>query len=325
MTDPRKIEAFSASRARLMSVGKAMVNDMTAGTVCARLDMQGVRSILLKGPTIATWLYEPGERPYEDVDIIVDPSRRPEAERVLIDLGFKSAPWPLHELERPVNLPWAKASGEVVDLHVSLPFLEHFRPQAIFEELFAASEERSIGGWNVRVLREPARLFHVALHALAHGSLERKPQEDLSRALEQIPRQTWEEAANFARRLDIEVFSEGLRMDPQGRLLADELGLPSTPSFRTRLGRSLTESSAESIWFALGLQWLQGLTWRQRLSLGVRKVFPAPDYLRARSKVATRGVTGLILAYAMRPLRLIRLAIPGVWAYVKNRKALPGE
>jgi hypothetical protein len=62
----------------------------TAEAVQALRD-QGVRAILIKGPTIAQWLYDdPADRPYQDIDLMVAPDRYGTAEEILGGLGYRT-------------------------------------------------------------------------------------------------------------------------------------------------------------------------------------------------------------------------------------------
>ena len=65
-----------------------------------------VRSLLLKGPAFAQWLYdEPRERTYGDLDLLVDPDQFDEAVRGLVALNFEplAASW-THPAKVPRSL-----------------------------------------------------------------------------------------------------------------------------------------------------------------------------------------------------------------------------
>src|SRR3954454_17478846 len=48
----------------------------------------GIPTLHIKGPTVALWLYDEGERPWGDVDVLVAPSRIQEALDTLLAAGF---------------------------------------------------------------------------------------------------------------------------------------------------------------------------------------------------------------------------------------------
>src|SRR4051812_22589244 len=52
------------------------------------LRLADIPCLHIKGPTVATWLYDEGERLWGDVDILVAPSRMDDALEVLIDAGL---------------------------------------------------------------------------------------------------------------------------------------------------------------------------------------------------------------------------------------------
>ena len=48
----------------------------------------GIPALHIKGPTVALWLYDEGERVWGDVDILVPPSQIEDALEVLLCAGF---------------------------------------------------------------------------------------------------------------------------------------------------------------------------------------------------------------------------------------------
>ena len=63
--------------------------DMVTAQVVSALDKQGVRSIVLKGPSIRRLLYADGaERSYIDSDLLVAPDCVSAARKVLREFGF---------------------------------------------------------------------------------------------------------------------------------------------------------------------------------------------------------------------------------------------
>jgi hypothetical protein len=65
---------LSESRA-LRLTAHALARDVATAEVVEALRAAGVRSIVLKGPSIARWLYADGQpRPYGDTDLLVSPA-----------------------------------------------------------------------------------------------------------------------------------------------------------------------------------------------------------------------------------------------------------
>src|SRR3954454_20516163 len=111
----------------------AMVDRLTAEVVNA-FTHAGIRPLLLKGPAIATWLYDRGEvRPYGDSDLMVAPDRHGEAVAVLHRMGFSSELEPLAHprMESGGSEPWVRGSHHL-DLHTTLQGLSA-QPEVIWE------------------------------------------------------------------------------------------------------------------------------------------------------------------------------------------------
>jgi hypothetical protein len=103
----------------------------------------GIPTILLKGPSIARWLYPSGGRTYIDTDLLV-PAR---------DLG-------LHR-----NLPMLRAPDEF-----------------LWESLSAETETLLIGDVELPALGRTALALHVVVHAVQHR-FQGHTNEDLRRAI----------------------------------------------------------------------------------------------------------------------------------------------
>jgi Uncharacterised nucleotidyltransferase len=75
----------------LLAIARSLYVDVVTADVTKELRARGVRSILLKGPAVAGWLYRDGTpRPYADTDLLIAPSNLAAAKVVLEDLGFES-------------------------------------------------------------------------------------------------------------------------------------------------------------------------------------------------------------------------------------------
>src|SRR3954454_817802 len=68
-------EVIAESRAVVLTA-HALGRDLATAEAVEALRGVGVRSIVLKGPSIARWLYDDGSpRPYGDSDLLVSPER----------------------------------------------------------------------------------------------------------------------------------------------------------------------------------------------------------------------------------------------------------
>ena len=100
----------------------ALAMDQVAARVVLRFREAGVRSILLKGPALAGWLYADGSpRAYLDCDLLVAVDDFALAEATLQQLGFEQG---VDEQDPPGwQLPaheWQQPNGAKVDLHRTL-------------------------------------------------------------------------------------------------------------------------------------------------------------------------------------------------------------
>ncbi len=296
-------DGSEAAERRLLPTARTLALDSFAAEVGEAFEAAGVRYVLLKGPTVAQWLYRPDEvRGYLDVDVLGHPADLDRARGVLatkgLELSFLEAALP--HGRRPHAEAWVNPqSGLSVDLHETLPGVA-VDPSAAWLILTERKDLIEVAGLPLTQLAEPARTLVVALHAAHHGVDDEQALADLARALDRVERPTWRLAADLADRLRAAAaFAAGLRLLASGRELADALELPTTRSIET----ILRAGSAPEL--SLSLDWLvQTRGFRPRAVLILRKLAPPHEVLMARSRLAQRGRWGLALAYAIQPLHL---------------------
>jgi len=288
-----------------LAVARSLLADATTYEVTTAFRRANIRSILLKGPTIATWLYEHvSMRPYVDSDLMIAVGDLDRAEEVLAALGFEQEPISASTRfdDIPHGLPWHAHNwvrwrdGAGLDLHRTL-IGAAAEPEEVWRVLSAQTVGMQIGDLEVEALPEPARAVHVALHAAQDGGL-RKPLQDLERAIDRLPIEGWEQAARLAERLDAApAFAAGLRLLRAGERLASQLGLPAEAPLSVRLRASGAPHSA------LSLEWLTRIHGiRSKALYAFQKAFPPKAYMRAWSPLTERG---LAAAYVHRVLWLI--------------------
>jgi Uncharacterised nucleotidyltransferase len=294
-------------RRKVLETAQNLSVDLVTAEVVGALRNHDVRTILLKGPTFARWLYpERDVRPYADVDLLLARKDLPTARAVLAGLGFRQ----IFE-----SLPYFFRDDDEVDLHCSLKGVEA-RDEHVWSVLSATSEVQGVGGLEVEVLVPPARALHVALHAAQHGPAWQTPMEDLRRALEMLQFETWQSARELARRLEAtSAFATGLRLLPSGEGVAHRLNL----DMEARVETLLRSTSPPHL--ALGfaeLHAIRGL--RAKLRFIARKLFPPRAYVAIDWPRAERGRLGLLLAYCERLVWLVRNSGPGFRAWMKARR-----
>lgn len=285
----------------------ALAVDAVTAEVVSAFERAGVDSVLLKGPSIARWLYDdPTEREYVDSDLLVDADLAPRAHDVLQELGFRRGFGPLSHpgMERAPSYAWQRGKA-LVDLHETLPGAGADR-RRVWALLRAGSVDLEVGGRPVRVPGEPARLVHVALHAAHHGAEAERPWIDLERALARVDGERWREAVVLAREIDaLPRFATGLGALPGGRALMERLGLDPR----------LAVDDAPDVPLAGGFRRLAatpGVAARARLVW--RELVPSVAFMRWWSPLARRSRRGLAAAYAWRWIYLARHAPRGVAA-----------
>jgi hypothetical protein len=298
--------------------------DATTADVLRAFEAAGIESLLLKGPSVARWLYDNDDpRGYADCDLLVRPAQLGHAEDLLGDMGFapivdrRGMPdwWQEHAIE------WVrKDDGAVVDLHRTLSGVG-VDPEELWQALAQQREEIAVGGFPAQTLTVPGRAFMLALHAAHHGVGWGRFMADMERAVSTVDIATWEAAAKLAASLEATpAFATGLRLTEEGRELASQLELPSQASVRA----TLTATTPPPI--ALGFDQLEragGL--RQRLQILRHKFFPPATFMRRWSPRARKGRLGLFLSYFARWWWLLRNAPAGFRAWRSARRQAPPE
>jgi Uncharacterised nucleotidyltransferase/Transglutaminase-like superfamily len=285
--------------------------DAATAEVVGALRDAGVPSILLKGPSVARWIYDTATRSYGDCDLLVRRSDSEDVEQILRRLGFErgglySIPgdWPRHAAVY-------RRGDVVVDLHQTLLGVTADAGR-FWEALAAHREQMRIAGANVDVLDPAGRAFVLALHSAKDGGRDEKPLRDLERALEILPLELWRSAAEIAAEVGGgEAFAAGLRRCPSGRDVSSLLGLSS------QVSREIALRDEDPAALSVGVEWLlRTKGFRRKVGLVARKIVPPPAFLRDWSPLARRGRWGIALAYLGRPLWLLWRAPAAVWAVV---------
>lgn len=309
--DQRRVAAISAAAGRLRV-------DSVAAKAIRVLEEAGIPCVVLKGPSIARWLFEPEDaRTYVDCDLLVSPADFDMAVTLLTGIGFhpdlEEAQMPSWWREHALTA-FHSDDGAMVDLHRSLPGAE-VADERLWSTLSASTDEIKLGDLTVRALSESGRLMHAALHAAQHGGTGRDL-EVLERGIDQIGIDVWSAAADLATSLNaMPAFVQGLAMLPAGVELADRLGLDSTPAIDVELRAA---GAAEALTFSR-LHRTQGL--RARTALVWHKLFPPATFMRKWSPLARRGRMGLAAAYLYRPVWVGR-RVPSAlraWREARNR------
>jgi hypothetical protein len=299
------MKSLEGDRPTVVSYGEQLWSLMLDGacrSIVHHLETDGYPMIMLKGATIATWLYpRPDERTYSDLDILVPFSERAGVVASLRELGYRPL---LDEATRraasPVEEPLRNDDGVSVDLHVSLKGIG-VPPQRAWEVLSSATVPWDWSGTTVRALAPHARAMHLALHLAQRGLVDAKAARDLRLGLERLDEEVWREASRLARALEAQdAFTAGLHLLPEGVELADRLELDAATGLETRMRAS--SASASSLFLTRALE-ARG---RRRLALVRTQLFPSAEWMRMHFPAETGTPLRLFRARARRFLRVLR-------------------
>ena len=310
------------SRPRLRSVGRSLLLDRRARAAVEHLREAGIPSILLKGAAIATWLYDDGTpRPYIDIDLFVSPADFPRAIEVLAEIGYRVRLPGAHPAELgPKELDLLGPDEVAIDLHHGLLGVT-IDSQQCFEVLAGRRISLSLAGGHVDVLDIPARALHLALHAAQNGPIDVKAVTDLRRGIAKVAPEDWREAALVAQEIGAtEALAAGLRLVPEGQVLADDLNLTRRMSVELAL-RTLSVTQ-DALFFE---RFSETRGTKAKLGLLARKFFPTATTLRANSPLANRSRLGLMWVRVTHPVELAVRFVPAfrAWRFAR-RKANPG-
>jgi hypothetical protein len=210
---------------------------------------------------------------------------------------------------------WSRERDRVkVDLHVRIPGIG-CDARTAWERLSSTTERVRVGYTEVPALGVTARTLHLALHAAQHGVESDHTRNDLTRGLRRLPEESWRAAAALADELDAsEPMAVALRLVPEGRELADRLGLPSDVSTRWALWAETRRPWSKRLYM---IATVPGARAKARwLAAGL--VPPAP-YMRLVFPWARAGRSALILAYVVRAIAGLRHLPHAVWALWRAR------
>ena len=303
---------MSPDRSALVETARRLAADALCVEIVTAFRADGIDSILLKGSTIADWLYTDDVRPCGDLDLLVAPARVMDAADVLERLGF--VPYPRHV--SPHAHPWLRSSDHAeLDLHI-MPFGPHRSADRVWHELQGWTETMQIWPIAVRTLNLPARALHVALHAEQHSdNRPAKRREDLRRALARTPFEAWVQAEELADRLwALAEMAKGLVLEPAGAALVQRLPL-------VRAAAMVEQHHAP---LALGFARVARARGpAAKLTKLIRLAFPPPGELGAYSRQPAPTGLALALAYPRR-LASVLVRVPTTLvatALVKRRQS----
>ncbi len=302
----------------LAGIARVLAIDGVTAEVVAALRRAGIDPILLRGPSVAGWLYPDGGRLYRDTDLLVPERAFGPAREVLAGLGFADWHAGYSALERPRHAAvyWRRPPGGwpfFVDLHKGLSPVAG-RRAGTWELLRAGAEPLAVGGLAVLAPGVPARALLVAVHAAAHGVGCFQTMEDLRRVLAVTSEQEWLRAGALATRLGLDgALAAGLRLLPEGAGVAGRLGLPRRASPALRLASLPAHPPGiDALLSVAAAPSLPG-----KAAAIVRRAFPSAALLRHRHPAAPPGTRGLVLARLRHLGRCARFLVPALATWLR--------
>jgi hypothetical protein len=303
----------------LEQTARALKIDLVTAKAVEALTDARIRSIVLKGPSIARWLYRDGApRPYGDSDVLVHPDKLAPAGEVLCSLGFELTldDWLAPHVDAHHQVWQRRKDRAVVELHWRLCGIRLAARKAWYP-LTEAAETASLAGAEVEFLSPAARALHLALHAAQHAAAKEQCLEDLRRGLRLLDDETWHRADELARRIDaVDAFGGGLRAVPLGVTRASGLGLPRSPR-----STAVEMLNADAPLRSVALERVVAERgWRGTPRALLREAFPSRSYMRVWAQQAYGGRVPLPLAYGRRNVAFLRDSIPAIRDVVRARR-----
>lgn len=294
---------------------RALAVDAVGAEVIAAFRAAGIRSIVLKGRSIARWLYPRGGRSYGDTDVLVQEGDVAAAEAVLRGLGFVdiAEEWASAEhMPQEIARTFVRPGGNI-DLHWSIHHVP-VAPDVVWKTFNAHTTTLVLGGVEATALDTTALALHVVLHAAQHAK-EKHTGEDLRRAVSALSAQEWAEVAALAARLGVEgLLALGLRLDPAGGAVAQALGLPDPAAEESAAWTAYAPQGANSLDM---LAAAPGLCAKLRVARWA--LLPSPGRVRYEFPT-TRGA--LLGAYCRWWDMVARTAVPALRYAVNRRRRL---
>ena len=270
------------------------------GTLLARAD---IRCLHIKGPTVATWLYDEGERSWGDVDILLPPSEMDRALDVLLASGYSHRDpglrWWTSE-DHALTL-WHDPHGTArhgaaaeVDVHHRFPGIED-DPERAFAELWRRREPARLAGLDVWFPDVPSRTLLLVLN-LARDRDAAKAGEDLRRLLASATDEQWRRTIALARRLDaLSALRAGVELEAGGRDLVARTALADVQV--SAVWRLRTQGSGRT---AIRIEQLRTLgPWAKARAIA-GWIVPSPAIIRMRDPRAAAGPAALARGYLAR-------------------------
>lgn len=286
----------------MTAVSSRAWSELVHAQVGALLRGAGLPCLHIKGPTVATWLYDDDERPWGDVDILLPPSAMDPALEVLLSSGFSHRDpglrWRTSEdhaltLWHDPHHSAVRGHGEV-DVHHRFPGIDQ-DPERAFGELWRRREPARLGGFDVWFPDHPTRSLLVVLNR-ARDPYGAKAVTDLGRLLDQTTAEDWRRTVSLAARVDaLGALRAGLELEPRG---SDVIASTDLADVEVPAGWRLRAAGSSRT--AVRLAELRSAGPLARVRAVAGWAVPSPAIIRYRDPRASHGLWPLARGYADR-------------------------
>lgn len=312
--DERRIRALHDLAARVGRPDRRILLNAAVVELMDHLQCRGVPALLLKGPALSARLYRVDEhRACTDIDVLVARDSLGVAAAALAELGYEnlSKREGIDDVAGVLSAQtWFRPYGVPVDLHWRLPGCRE-----AWETLYAGRDTIELEGRTVATLGLTAMALHVATHAAQHGPGDLKAMSDLTRALRRWTPGEWSVAATLAAAMQAtDAFAAGLRLVPEGAVIADELGLPAAQRLLWSIEHR--DSRPRGMFHLEALSQARGI--RERMSLLRRSLFPTRAWIAWEYR--TQGSRKRMLAGYVRHLLRAPAWATRAWHYARRRR-----
>lgn len=271
--------------------------------VGSRLGAAGIPCLHIKGPTVATWLYEPGERSWGDVDVLLPPSRMDDALEVLLAARFSyrdpGLRWRTSE-DHAITLTYDPDGAAVrkvaaeVDVHHRFLGIDG-DPEHVFAELWRRREPVRLAGLQVWFPDITTRSLIAVLNAARDPHGEKAPR-DLRRLLDVATAADWARTIALARRVDAsQALRAGLEIEAAGRDV-----VAGTTLADVRVSSAVRLRAEGSSRTAVRIEELRGFGTLKKVRMIAGWIVPSPAVIRMRQPDAAGSPYRMARAYLAR-------------------------
>jgi hypothetical protein len=192
---------------------RALMQIAEAARVTRLLAAAGIRSTIVKGPVLAQLAYgDPTLRESEDIDLLIDPDRVPEVDRMLVNAGYHRVvpgtdfAQPLMEIYQRRRCQFAYRL-EARDLSLELHWRLTSNPLLMPMEratVWGSSEQVRVFGVSLSTLGDEDLFLYLCVHGSVHMWFRLKWLADIAALLQRLRPEVVGRIANRARELGVE-------------------------------------------------------------------------------------------------------------------------